>query len=122
MRRTLAVTITVAGLAAAACAPVAHSATACPSAKQGNVVFSKLRATKTTCPTATKIAKAWAKGLKSGTSSQRHCAPAKISGSASCTVSGYSCRVTAQPTAVAPAELATCKRGQRKVSWRADFS
>jgi hypothetical protein len=119
--RSLVVLIAVAALAVAAAVPAARGATACASKKSGTVAYSKIRVTSTTCATALKTAKAWAKGLKSGTSSQRKCAPQSVKGTASCKVGAFSCKVKATPTAVAPAELATCTYGKRKVSWRADF-
>jgi hypothetical protein len=111
--KSLIVLVTFAALAAV---PAAHAATACPSTKSGEVAISKLRATKADCTTAGKVAKTWAKGAQKG-----HCVPPNVRASASCTVSGYKCRVTAQPTAVAPKELATCKRGARKLTWTAFF-
>jgi hypothetical protein len=109
--------VVLAAVGALAVVPAAHGATACPGAKQGKVALSKLRASSTSCTTATKIAKTWARGAQKG-----HCVPRNVRSTAKCTVSGYSCRVTAQPTAVAPKELATCKRGPRKATWTAFFS
>jgi hypothetical protein len=113
--------IAAAGLAIALSAPTAHGFTTCAHTRQGNAVITKLHATSTTCAIAAKTAKAWARGLKSGTSQQRKCAPATVKGRATCKVGAYTCRVKATPTAVAPAELATCTFGVRRVTWRADF-
>ena len=112
--RYLLVLVAVAALAAV---PAARGATACPGAKQGKVALSKIRASSTTCTTATKIAKSWAKIAQKG-----HCVPPNIHATAKCTISGYKCTVKAQPTAVAPKELATCRRGVRKATWTGFFS
>jgi hypothetical protein len=115
--RSLVVLIAAAALAVVAFVPAARGATACPATKSGKVAISKLRATKANCATAAKVGKRWAKGAQGG-----HCVPPNVKATAHCTVSGYKCRVTAQPTAVAPKELATCKRGARKLTWTAFFS
>ena len=109
--------VVLAAMAALIAVPAAHGATVCPGAKQGKVDISKLRATSTSCATATKLAKRWAKRAPQG-----HCVPKSINATASCSVSDYRCRVSAEPTAAAPKELATCKRGPRKVTWVAFFN
>ena len=109
--------VVLAALVALAAVPAAQGATVCPAATQGKVELSKLRATSTSCAAAAKLAKRWAKGAAKG-----HCIPKNINSTASCSLSGYRCRVSAEPTAVAPKELATCKRGPRKVTWVAFFS
>jgi hypothetical protein len=115
--RSLIVLVTAAAIAVAVAAVPASGATVCTNFKSGKVAISKLRATHAPCATATKVAKTWAKTAPKG-----HCVPKSLRSSANCTISGYRCRVTAQPTAVAPKELATCKRGSRKLTWVAFFS
>jgi hypothetical protein len=119
--RLLVITLAAAALVGVMVAP-AQSFTTCAHTKQGTAVITKLHATTTTCAIATKTARAWARGLQTGTSQQRKCAPPTVKSTATCKVGAYTCRVKAVPTVVAPAELATCTYGPRRVSWRADFS